>query len=353
MKEELIRVEHGCVQSENEDYLFDISIAKGECIGVYMDDHFTSGTAYLNLFKGDSHLKRGRFFSAGHRVGGEELERWILQKSTLVDKRRFESRELTVRDFLLALGKPSSREQWRRVVRRLQSPQAAATARQMELHHPMEQALSRVSRLDYYRLCVFRAWLWSSELVVLDRLTEVLYQRDLEQLMQCVQLLLEHGTAVFLFDLDESFLYRFSVRIDVIKNRKTCYRLYPEEYGEKLYEILGWKTHSGGIKQTEQHDETQEVLRLSNVVFPRMQPLHFRICSGEIAFLRDENYSTGMHLHNCFLGEGQTCCCPGRWYSPLPWRSQCKNSSSCWRVRRYKAAHRSRPQRPFPRPASE
>ena len=47
MREELIRVENGCFRREDEFYRFEISISRGECIGVYVDDHFTSGTAYL------------------------------------------------------------------------------------------------------------------------------------------------------------------------------------------------------------------------------------------------------------------------------------------------------------------
>lgn len=302
MKEELIRVEHGCFQSEDREYRFDISIARGECIGIYVDDHFTSGTAYLDIFKGCSHMKRGRAFSCGRRVGEQELERWILQKSTIVDRYRFESRELTIWDFALALWKPMDREQRRSAEERLKSPEAASVMRQMDLCLPLELSLAEVSLLDYYRLCVFRVWLWGSELLILDRLTEVLRQKDLEKLMQCIRLLLERGTAVLLLDLDETFMYRCSDRIDVIKNRKTCYRLYPEEYGEKLYEILGWKCRSSGIKQTGQYSGAGVVLRLSDLAFPGMPALNFQICSGEIALLRDENYSTAVRLRSCFLG---------------------------------------------------
>ncbi len=304
MKEELVRVEHGCFQNEDCAYRFEISVSRGECIGIYVDDHLTSGTAYLDIFKGCSHMKGGKAFSCGRRVGGQTLERWILQNSMIVDKYRFESRELTVWDFVVALGKPVGRDQRRNVEQRLRSPEAAVMMRQMELHLSMDLGLAEVSLLDYYRLCVFRAWLWKSELLVLDRLTEVLRQRDLEKLMQCVRLLLEHGTAVLLFDLDETFMCRYSDRIDVIKNRKTCYRLYPEEYGERLYEILGWKCRNSGIKQAGQYNGTSVVLRVSDLVFPGMPPLNFQICGGEIAFLRDENYSAAVRLRNCFL-DGQ------------------------------------------------
>lgn len=303
MKEELIRVEHGCFQREECEYHFDISIARGECIGIYVDDHFTSGTVYLDIFKGYSHMKSGKAFSCGHRVGWLTLERWILQKSAVVDKNRFKSKELTIQDFMLALGKPMNRNQRNSVAQRLMSSEAASMMRQMGLCLPMNLSLAEVSLLDYYRLCVFRVWLWKSEVLILDRLTEVLRQKDLERLMQCVQQLLEHGTAVFIFDLDESFMYRSSDRIDVIKNRKTCYRLYPEEYGEKLYEILGWKCRDSGIKPVEQDNSARVVLELSNLVLPEMPPLNFQIHSGEIVFLRDENYSTAVRLRNCFLGE--------------------------------------------------
>ena len=304
MKEELVRVEHGCFQREDCEYHFELSVSRGECIGIYVDDHLTSGTAYLDIFKGFSHMKGGRAFSCGRREGGQALERWILQNSMIVDKNRFASRELTVWDFLTALGKSADRERMRALIRRLRGPEAAAVMEQMALCLPMDLRLAEVSLLDYYRLCVFRAWLWKSELLILDRLTEVLRQKDLERLMQCVRLLLEHGAAVLLFDLDETFMYRCCDRIDVIKNRRTCYRLYPEEYGERLYEILGWKCPASGVRQAGQYSGGKEVLRLSELVFPGMQPMDFRISSGEIAFLRDENYATAVRLRSCFL-EGQ------------------------------------------------
>jgi len=302
VKEELIRVEHGRFQGEGCEYRFDVSVSRGQCIGVYVDDHLTSGTAYLDMFKGRLRMTRGRAFSRGCRVGWEALERQILQGSMIVDKHRFANRELTVWDFIMALGKPVNRNRRNAVERRLQSPEAAAVRRQMELCLPMDFSLAEVSLLDYYRLCVFRVWLWENELLILDRLTEVLRQRDLEKLMRCVQLLLKQGTAVILLDLDETFMYRYSDRIDVIKNRGICYRLYPEEYGEKLYELLGWECRSSGRKQTGQYEGGGVVLRVSGLVFPEMAPLDFQIRGGEIAFLRDENYSTSVQLRNCFLG---------------------------------------------------
>lgn len=55
----------------------------------------------------------------------------------------------------------------------------------------------------------------------MDRLTEVLRQKDMEKLMQCVQQLLEYGAAVILLNLDETFMFRSSDRVDVVKNRQT------------------------------------------------------------------------------------------------------------------------------------
>ena len=301
MKEELIRVEYGRFQYQERDYRFEISVSRGECIGVYVDDHLTSGAAYLGIFKGQSHMKDGKAFSKGRWVSSQVMERQVTQKCTILDKHRFDSAELTVGDFLLALGKTTARRQRTYLARRLSSPEAAALMEQMSLSLPMERHLREVSILDYYRLSVFRSWLLESEFLILDRLTEILRQRDLDKLMACVRLLQEHGTAVIVFDLDETFMHRCADRIDIISDCKTCYRLYPEDYGEKLYAILGWKYRSGGPKQSSRYDGGPTVLQVSDWVFPGMQPLNFEIHSGEIAFLRDENYSTALRLRSCFL----------------------------------------------------
>ena len=305
MKEELIRVENGCFRREEDLYRFEISISRGECIGVYVDDHFTSGTAYLDLFKGNTHLEQGRAFSCGRRVGPLELERWIVQNARIVNLHRFHSQELTVRDFLLALDRPVSRRQRRGAVQRLYGPECRAVRAQMELDVPLEGRLVDLSLLDYYRLCIFRVWFWQGELLVLDRITEILRQRDVEKLMDCVQLLLRQGTAVFLLDLDETFLYRYCDRIDIVRSRRTCYRLYPEEYGDQLYAVLGWKPRDRGTEHTERHWGNKQVLRLEGLSFPEMAPLTCQIHSGEIAYFRDENYTAAARLRACFLdGKG-------------------------------------------------
>ena len=152
---------------------------------------------------------------------------------------------------------------------------------------------------------LYKAWFAGIRLIVLDRVTEILRQRDLEVFMDCVQLLLGQGSAVFLLDLDEGFMYRYAGRVDVIKNRKLCYHLYPEEYDERLYEILGWE-HRSGVPERENTADRQagaEVLRVTDLLFPSMAPLSFAVRGGEIAFLRDENYNTANRILDCFLGD--------------------------------------------------
>ena len=120
MKEELIRVENGLFQSDGADYSFDISVARGECIGIYVDEHLTSCTAYLDIFKRYSHIKSGKFFLCGQRAGSMELAKWIGQNTIVIDKYRFHSSELTAWDFLIALGKPACHREKAAAKQRLQ-----------------------------------------------------------------------------------------------------------------------------------------------------------------------------------------------------------------------------------------
>ena len=304
MKEELIRIEHGRFRSSSGEYQFDVSIARGECIGVFVDEHLTSGTAYLDIFKNRAVLTGGRAFCCGQRTGATALEHWIHQNTLVVDKSRFAGRELTMRDFVLALGPSVSYRQQLRNAERLTSLAVTAMLRQMGLDRPWDTRLADLSMLDYYRLSVFRAWFSGCELLALDRLTETLRHQDLHRLMDCVQLLLGHGMAVFLFDMDEAFMFRYASRIDVVKERRTFFRLYPEEYGPRLFELLGWERSSAAprIERTAPADG-KPVLSVFELSFPSLPPLTFEVRRGEIAFLRDENYNTGRRLYDCFLGE--------------------------------------------------
>lgn len=303
MKEELIRVENGLFQSDGADYSFDISVARGECIGIYVDEHLTSGTAYLDIFKRYSHIKSGKVFLCGQRAGSMELAKWIGQNTIVIDKYRFHSTELTAWDFLIALGKPACHREKAAAKQRLQSTESMCMLQQMGLNISLDSKLSALSLLDYYRLAIFRVWFIRCELFALDRLTEILRRRDVDRLMQCVQLLLRQGTAALLFDMDEEFMYRYANRIDVIKNRRTCYHLYPEEYDDRLYEILGWKSRQAPTVRGTSSGSEKVILQVSGLTFPSMAPLNFQIRSGEIAFLRDENYNTVSRIRACFLDE--------------------------------------------------
>lgn len=303
MKEELIRIEHGVFRSDTGEYRFDISVSCGECIGVYVDEYLTSGTAYLDLFKGHLALTDGRAFCCGSKTGAAVIEHWIRQNTMLVDKSRFAGRELAMRDFVLALGRTTSYRQKNRSAARLKSLAATDMLRQLGLEHSWETRLADLSVLDYYRLSVFRAWFTGCRLLVLDRMTEALRRQDQDRLMQCVQLLLGHGMAVLLFDMDEMFMFRYAGRIDVIKERRTFFRLYPEEYGPCLFELLGWERASrpAWMERTAPA-KGKTVLSVFELSLPPLPPLSFEVCAGEIAFLHDENYSTGRRLHDCFLG---------------------------------------------------
>lgn len=107
---------------------------------------------------------------------------------------------------------------------------------------------------------------------------------------------------MILLDLDDGFMRRHSDRIDVVKNRKTCYRLYPEEDGEQLYEILGWKRPGSSAGQAGRRGGGRWCFQVSGLELPGTPPLDFQIRGDEIAFLRDENYSTAVKLRDCLLG---------------------------------------------------
>ena len=75
---------------------------------------------------------------------------------------------------------------------------------------------------------------------MLDRLTETLRRQDLAKLMDCVQLLLRHGTAVFLLTWMKHSCS--DTRATSMPSQPAyIFRLYPGEYGPRLFELLGWE----------------------------------------------------------------------------------------------------------------
>lgn len=300
MKEELIRVRNGYFLWKGHTCQFDLDISRGECIGVYVDNHDSSGTAYIDILRGNTHLQTGHAYLYGNGVSAITLERWINRHCMMIGRYRFVSKELTMRDYVLVLGKTENGYR-RKEAARLQQPEVQEMLGKMDLRFSWDTRLNRLSLSDYYCLAVFRAWFWKVELLALDRLTEILSQLELDRLMRCVQHLLQQGSAVLLFDMQENFMYQHANRVDVIKNNKTHFRLYPEEYDDRLYEILGWERRSHPVAYAETQYGQKSVLQVSDLSFSSLPPLNFQICSGEIALLRDDNHRAVSQLRGCFL----------------------------------------------------
>ena len=305
MKEELIRIENGVFQFKNRGYDFDMFVCKGECIGIYADDHLTSGTAYLGIFDGNAAMKDGKLFLCGARSRMIELRQWIRKNCITIDRHRFVSKELTAWDYVIALGSKWNTMLRKGTDRRLYAQESREILQQMKIPFHLERKLYALSTLEYYKLTAYRAWFSQSKVVILDRITEILRGQELAEFMRCIQILQEHGAAILLLDLDDDFMYTYANRIDILKNGRMCYRLRTEEFDERLYEILGWESRNGLFQQegviTEESGTV--VFRVSDLQFENTPPLSFRIKSGEIAFLRDDNYNITSQMKQCLLGE--------------------------------------------------
>ena len=376
MIEELIRIENGIFVNAGREYHFDIMLSKGEGIGIYVDNHRTSGTAFREIFSGKTRIESGRVFLCGQRTGYSEIMRWIRENTMVIDRNRFQAKELTARDYVCAFDKNARRIRLHAEAERLFTKEAGEVSQKMGILFDWDTPLTALTMPDYYRLSAFKAWLSRSRVVVLDRITEILRQQDLKPFIDCIRLLMEHGTAVFLMELDEAFLFQYADRIDIFKNRRLSYRLYPEEYGSRLYDILGWKP--GRLSRTqralqspsfftnpqdpggkfnfysdsksdlysdrghEQFDlysgrghapfdaadnstdsfriaapvDKTSVLSLSNLTFNGLPPIDFSLDSGEIGLLQDENYRTGACIRDCFPAAG------------LPYRLPCRTAQA-------------------------
>lgn len=302
MKEELIRLEHGCVQYAMEEYCFDFSICRGEVVGIYVDDHFTSGSACYGVFSGEAAIKEGRGFAEGNRMQLLDLSRWIRTNSQILSKYRFESKELTALDYITALGKNRKK---RNIKKLLETELADRMVKRMGLTFDWNMPLTGLSRLEYYKIAILKAWLEERKILILDRMTEILGSQELDELMDCIFLLLQNGTAVFILDMNEEFMYRYANRIDVIRNRMTCYRLDPEEYDGRLFEILGWDMNKKEGTSQEQMEEQKKGLVLSaeKLKFQGIPEMTLEVRRGEILFLKDESHIVAERLKECFLGK--------------------------------------------------
>ena len=303
MIEELIRIESGIILHEGTEFQIDLEVSRGSCTGFFADNHMLAGSAYHGIFSGSSSLLDGRAFVMGERIRIGEAGAWIRNHCMIIDRNRFVGRELTAGDFVVALGKNMKSVRKEDPDRWITGEQSLEIMERMGIRFPWEVKLHTLSMLDYYRLAIYKAWFIKSRIVVLDRITEILRQQDLREFMSCVQIVLEQGAAVILMDMNEQFLFDYADRVDIMKNRKLVYRLYPEDYGRKLYEILGWEKETFYAEGQTREKTGRVVFSVENLRFDGLQPMNFEIRSGEIGLLTDENYRTGSRIRDCFLGD--------------------------------------------------
>ncbi|MDO4616191.1 MAG: hypothetical protein Q4B03_01880 [Lachnospiraceae bacterium] len=288
MKEELIRIENGIFLYDSARYMFDIDICRGECIGIFVDDHEFDGTAYEGVFSAKSTLLEGRFFAEGKRISPEAMKAWIRKNTVRLNRFRFTAAESNIRDFLLNLGPEFSYGKKRMLEKRLKSESAAFLLKQMGLFFSGKEKLTNLSPAEYYKLAIFRAWLREYSIVILDRISEILPSQDLDHFMNCVQILQGQGTGFIMFELNENFMYRYASRIDIVHNRMLCYRLDPDEYDERLYRILG-NVPQAEISTIKQDAAVQKenVIIAENLSFANFRRINFAVARGEIALFRD------------------------------------------------------------------
>lgn len=310
MKEELIRIENGLFLHESTLYRFDVEVSKGECIGIFADTHEYDGTAYEGIFSGTSVIQGGKAFAFGKRVSYPMMNLWIRDHVVRLNRNRFTAKESTVRDFLLFLGPGRWRKERNLLKKRLASEEAVRLLEQMKISASFRDKLTGLSVTEYYKLAVFRAWLWGYSIMVLDRLSEILPSQDLDCFMDCVQILQGRGIGCVMLELNEDFLFRYASRVDILQNRKLCYRLEPDEYDSRLYKILGWKMLSGkgferetiiSEKTKKEKPDASKVFVAENLTFEGLEPMNFVLRKGDIALYRDENLQFVPLLKKCIF----------------------------------------------------
>ncbi|MDO4491843.1 MAG: hypothetical protein Q4B85_12320 [Lachnospiraceae bacterium] len=308
MKEELIRIENGEFLYEGNCYRFDLELSRGECVGVFTDDHVHEGTVYEGIFGGKSLFRGGRAFVWGKRVSSEEMAQFIRHHVVRLNRYRFTARESNVTDFLLCLGPDLSLSERRKIRRRLESDEASQLKKQMGITCSGKEKLIHLSVTEYYKLAVFRAWLRGYSVMILDRISEILPSQDLEDFMYCVRLLLGQGMGCIMLEINEDVLFNWASRIDVLQNRRLCFRLEPEEYDERLYRILGWRKKMQSSVDVRNREpvlsDGKTGFSLRNLVLPGKKPVNLEIQKGEIALFRDEHLEVLPLIKKCIL-EGE------------------------------------------------
>ncbi len=305
MKEELLRIEGGIFQYDSVQYSFDLDISRGECIGFFADDHEYDGTAYEGIFSGSTVFKQGKIFAEGRRISAERMKQWIQQHVIRINRKRFTARELNVLDLILHLGADWSSDRLNEIKLRMGSEEARNLKEKMQLSFSGKEKLTDLSVTEYYKLAVYRAWLHGCDILILDRITEILPSQELDHFMSCIQILQSQGMGILMLEMNENFLYQYASRVDVVQNRKLCYRLLPEEYGTALFKILGWRKASGRTVQerSSMRNDSQLIIEAEQLVFEDSLPLDFSIRKGEIGLFRDEHLTLLPSLKECMLSE--------------------------------------------------
>lgn len=309
MKEELIRIENGRIGRGEHQLNIEMEVARGESIGIFFDN-LVNSDVFLEFFRGNLRLMQGKSYLFGERIPTEEMGKKIVESAMILEKQSKFSAELTAWDFLIALRSRTGRRDRKEQLKRFYSPEAEEIRRLLEIDFQWKDSLVSLTPLSFCRLFLFKVWFYHYEIIVLGHITEMLRENDINKLMEYTEYFLQRGMAFLLVDQENDFLFSHTSRIDIIKNGMTCYRLFPEQYGEEtLIRILkGKEWKNTDFRQEEEAGKRSEypavsstVLEFDKVRISQIEELSFQIRKGEIGLLLDRNYQTAKEIQNIFL----------------------------------------------------
>ena len=105
----------------------------------------------MRLFTGQTRIESGTVFAGGVRIGYQELYRWIRENTMVIDRNRFQAKELTARDYVCAFDKNARRVRLRAEAERLFTKEADEVRQQMGILFDWDTPLTTLTMPDYYR----------------------------------------------------------------------------------------------------------------------------------------------------------------------------------------------------------
>lgn len=296
MKEELIVIEEGEISVRGTPLFTDLylQVYKGEVFGVVFGN-VTDRKCLLELFLGERPLSGGKVFIGNKRSSYVDSLTFFKKEATIIDKHSKLIENLTIEENIFLFTDENIIVSTRKYKAFLQT-----VLNKFNLDIQINRTIGDLPAKEKIIIELLKAYYEDKKLVVLNHISGLLLNNDLEDIHALIQKLRKYGIAFIIIESYNNIVFEWVNSFLLIQDGKTAGIFDTKHHNNRQLNkiILSNSTTFGSsiLKSTNHENDllnTMPILEFKNISTSHIHNLNFKIGAGEILnmfFMDDDSF---------------------------------------------------------------